>query len=158
MVFGRRSASFDGEVAVEFDQSKLLKLTQAQFESVLAKFEIYSQQAPIYSAVQISGQRAYKMARKAEIKAPEMPFRDVKILKWEIISFSKFQVKIQITCSKGFYVRSLVNDLAIATQTWAMLENLERNEIGTEFNLKNSVSPNQILNCANHADLQSVEL
>ena len=70
------------------------------------------QRPPIYSAVKVGGVRAYKLARSgAEV---EMPPREVTVYRFDELTRSGDLVELEIECSAGTYVRSLVADLGDA--------------------------------------------
>jgi tRNA pseudouridine55 synthase len=79
------------------------------------------QRPPIYSAIKIRGERAYRKARRGE--SFQMPER--------IVTVSRFEQE----CSSGTYVRSLIADLGDA-----YCEELKRTAIGP-FDVKDAVPP-----------------
>ncbi len=86
---------------------------------------------PIYSAIKISGQRAYKMKRNGE--NPKMPLRKINVSNINFIKFTKQnqnskgpKVEVEIECATGFYVRSFARDLSYACKTVGTLTNLQR--------------------------------
>jgi tRNA pseudouridine55 synthase len=92
---------------------------------VISKFigEI-DQTPPIYSAIKIDGQRAYKMARAG--KTVEMPVRKVKIYKLEVINYKYPELKIIANVSSGTYIRTLAEDIGKALTTGAYCSQLRR--------------------------------
>jgi tRNA pseudouridine55 synthase len=70
------------------------------------------QRPPAYSAVKVSGVRAYKRARRGE--ELEMPERQVTVHRFEQLWRSDDRAEFEIECSSGTYVRSLVADLGDA--------------------------------------------
>jgi tRNA pseudouridine55 synthase len=71
-----------------------------------------SQRPPIYSAVKIEGQRAYKRARRGE--SFQMPPRFVTVHRFEQTWRQGDRARFEIECSSGTYVRSLIADLGDA--------------------------------------------
>jgi tRNA pseudouridine55 synthase len=74
------------------------------------------QRPPIYSAVKVGGERAYRRARRGE--AFEMPPRIVTVTRFEPLERERpdpldgtVQATFAIDCSSGTYVRSLIADL-----------------------------------------------
>jgi tRNA pseudouridine55 synthase len=67
------------------------------------------QRPPIYSAVKIEGQRAYRRARRGE--QFEMPERVVSVHRFEQIWREEERAAFEIECGSGTYVRSLISDL-----------------------------------------------
>jgi tRNA pseudouridine55 synthase len=95
------------------------------------------QRPPIYSAVKIGGERAYKRARRGE--RFEMPERVVTIYRFEQLwrdgDPSRPRAGYLIECSAGTYVRSLIADLGDA-----YCEELRRTAIGP-FTVEDAVAP-----------------
>ena len=85
------------------------------------------QRPPIFSAIKINGQRAYKLARKGE--AIEMPTRTVEIYSIEQISYSKPELKIRTHVSSGTYIRTLAEDIGKALGCGAYCSQLRRTQI-----------------------------
>jgi tRNA pseudouridine55 synthase len=70
------------------------------------------QRPPAYSAVKVGGQRAYALARHGE--AVEIPERDVRVDRFELLWRDGDRAAFAIACSSGTYVRSLIADLGDA--------------------------------------------
>ncbi len=81
------------------------------------------QRPPAYSAVKVRGERAYRRARRGE--DPEMPERIVSVFRFEELWREDGRAGLEIECSSGTYVRSLVGDLGDA-----YCESLRRTAIG----------------------------
>ena len=110
--------------------------------SLLNEFKFkYIQEAPIYSALKVNGKKMYDLARKGIKVNPKK--REVKLYDFEIIHFEKPNFRIKILCSKGFYVRSLVNDIGIKLGTHAYLYSLVRTR-SSGFNINTSYGIDEI--------------
>lgn len=98
---------------------------QTEILKVLAKFtgEI-SQRPPIYSAIKVNGERAYKLARDG--KEFEIPMRQVTIFSLELIDYSYPYLKIRAHVSSGTYIRSLAEDIGKSLGTGAYCSDLRR--------------------------------
>jgi tRNA pseudouridine55 synthase len=82
------------------------------------------QRPPAYSAVKVGGERAYRRARRGEdVVVPE---RFVTIHRFTELSRQGDRVELEVECSSGTYVRSLVADLGDA-----YCESLRRTAIGS---------------------------
>ena len=105
--------------------------TIAQVRSACEKFvgEI-SQVPPIYSAIKIAGQEAYKLARKGQAHDLVMQARTVRIDSIVVHSYSWPLAVLEVTSGKGVYIRSLARDLGKALSTGGTLANLRRTRIG----------------------------
>ncbi len=96
---------------------------------------------PAYSAKKIGGRRAYEFARRDEpVELAPVPVRVGHI---ELVEFAHERARVVLTCSAGFYVRSLVRDLGERLGTGATLEALRRTRSG-EFTLDEAVDLNDV--------------
>lgn len=102
------------------------------------------QKPPIYSAVKINGERAYKLARKDSLLIEQMKEKTINIRSIEFLSFIKNELEIKIQCSSGTYIRSFARDLGKALNTYATLEELKRIKVGDYFTLEKSISPYEL--------------
>lgn len=91
---------------------------------------------PIYSAIRINGQQAYKLARKGE--EIDMPEREIEIYSLELLEEYADSAKFRVECSKGTYVRTLGKDLAEYLGTLGHLKELRRTKCGV-FDLKHKI-------------------
>ena len=92
---------------------------------VLARFvgEI-TQTPPIFSAIKVNGQRAYKLAHKGQ--DVEIPSRQVKIYSIELLSYDYPQLRIRAHVGSGTYIRTLAQDIGLALGTGAYCKELRR--------------------------------
>ena len=99
-----------------------------ELDAAVAKFtgEIM-QRPPIFSAIKINGQRAYKLARGGE--EIEIPLRKVTVHSLEIVDYSYPEVKIRTHVSSGTYIRSLAVDIGETLGTGAYCTQLRRTAI-----------------------------
>lgn len=133
--FGATTPSYDLETEPEGDYS-YSHIDRNFFEKRLEQFRgVIHQVPPIYSAIRVNGDRAYKKARKGN--ELEMPIREVEIKELKIESFDLPDVCLKIACSKGTYIRSLANDIGKACDSGAYLSALRRTRSGT-FELKDA--------------------
>ncbi len=87
------------------------------------------QQPPVYSAVHIDGERAYKLARKGEL-VERPPARRVIVHSIEVLEYEFPRLMLDVRCGKGVYIRSLAHDLGAALGTGGMLTALRRTAVG----------------------------
>jgi tRNA pseudouridine55 synthase len=104
-------------------------LTIEQIRAAIPEFigEIL-QTPPMYSAIQVNGQRLYKLAREG--KVIEVPTRQVTIAGIEILNWTPGEfpeLEVQIACGGGTYIRSIAHDLGVRLGTQGVLAFLERN-------------------------------
>ncbi len=91
---------------------------------------------PAYSAKKVGGRRAYDFARRDE--PVELAAVPVQVARLELLEFGNDRCRFALTCSAGFYVRSLVRDLGERCGTGACLEALRRTRSG-EFTIDEAV-------------------
>ncbi|MGN6483110.1 MAG: tRNA pseudouridine(55) synthase TruB, partial [Thermomicrobiales bacterium] len=84
---------------------------------------------PLHSAVQIDGKRLYELAHGG-LEAPEIPARAIEIHAIDLVRWEHPVATVDITCSKGTYVRSIARDLGERVETGAYLSNLVRTATG----------------------------
>ena len=86
------------------------------------------QMPPVYSALHVDGKRAYIEARKGH--DVEMPLRPICIHSISLLSYNDGIAVIDVSVSKGTYIRSLARDIALKINARAHLIALERTELG----------------------------
>jgi len=123
---GQISTTGDPEGAISDVSNK--QPTESELIDVFQKFTgKISQRPPIYSAIKIDGQRAYKLARKGE--KVDMPERQVMVYSLDLISYSYPDVTIRVHVSSGTYIRSLATDIGQSLGVGAYCSQLRRIEI-----------------------------
>lgn len=153
--WGAATASGDTEGEVIARSEKIP--SRQEILSVLPRFlgEI-RQIPPAYSAIKINGQRAYDLARKGEeVKIPE---RIVTIYDLELLQeLPENRAKFRVACSKGTYVRTLGQDLALALGTLGYLTELRRTKCG-KFSLDDTILLENLKNMVHIENLKEVLL
>lgn len=140
--FGLESNTLDiwGEILRE----EKSEVSAEAFEEILKNFRGKIMQVPpMYSALKQNGQRLYDLARQGiEVKREARP---VTIYKLETISFDEVQqtAKIRVACSKGTYIRSLIDDMGKALGTVAVMTSLCRTK-ACGFSLNESISMDEL--------------
>jgi len=125
---GKTTASFDLETPIEQVRS-IDHLTEYDLMKTEEAFTgRYEQEPPAYSAVKVQGKRAYDIARTGV--SPEIRKKFVEAHKLVFTSIEWPDVHFKLTCSKGFYVRSLVRDIGDYLSVGACLKTLRRTRIG----------------------------
>ncbi len=87
-----------------------------------------AQVPPMYSALKQGGQRLYRLARAG--KEVDRPARKVRIERLDLRALGPGWVDFEVRCSKGTYVRSLAEDLAVALGTVGHVASLRRTALG----------------------------
>lgn len=128
MVLGATTPTYD----LESEPENLLDvkhLTDEQIKAACIQFTGDIQQyPPAHSAIKIDGERLYEKARRGE--EVELRLRNVTISEFEITRIELPEVDFRVVCSKGTYIRSLVNDFGAALNTGAYLSRLRRTRSG----------------------------
>lgn len=150
-IFGFATDSYD--VSGRVLESKKLSMPveknaiQSAMRNFLGKIE---QVPPIFSAVRVNGKHLYEYAR-AGIEV-ERPKRSVEVFAYDTKGEPSFDMKkgqesfaFTIECSKGTYVRSLVNDLGTELGIPAVMEKLRRTA-SSGFDLSQAVKLGEIVN------------
>ena len=134
--FGEETDTYDSQGTVT-GNAKFDHINEEDFRSALSSFlGEKEQKAPIYSALRINGKRMYDRARKGiEIK-PKI--RKVELFSVELIDFSAPFFQIKIICGKGFYVRSLINDIGKKLNSLSHMVDLRRTLSGA-FSIDSSI-------------------
>lgn len=85
---------------------------------------------PLFSAVMVNGDRAYKLARDGE--DVQLKAKPIHIEELELTSFDpvQMQMSIRVVCGKGTYIRSLARDIGEALGSGAYLTALCRTRLG----------------------------
>ncbi|TKW61939.1 MAG: tRNA pseudouridine(55) synthase TruB [Blastochloris viridis] len=121
--FGSQTTTDDteGEVVARSD----IRPTEAELSAILPQFTgDISQQPPIFSALKIDGQRAYKLAREgAEV---QLEPRRITIHNLKVLTFSPESALLEAEVSKGTYIRALARDIALALGTVGYVTTLTR--------------------------------
>ncbi len=81
---------------------------------------------PIYSAVKVNGKPLYKYARQGREAEVEIPKREVEIFELKLLDQTETTFKIEVYCSKGTYIRTLVSDIGEALGCGAYVSHLRR--------------------------------
>ena len=141
MHMGQCSSTHDLEAPVE-EVPFTGKIDAHSLEQSLSKFrgEIW-QVPPQHSAVHVQGQRAYERARRGETVALEP--RRVSVERLACVRFDYPVVELEIWCSSGTYVRSLVRDIGEDMGCGAVMTALNRNAIGP-FGLSDALNLDQL--------------
>jgi len=125
---GEASTTGDAEGEI-IETADISGITQADIEAVLPEFigEI-DQVPPMYSALKHNGERLYKLARQGiEV---ERKSRTISIYEIVFISYEHGLLELEVSCSKGTYVRTLVEDIAKRLNSFAHITALHRLSVG----------------------------
>lgn len=146
--FGVRTPT--GDLEAEVCETQDVFVTPEQLKTALASFlGSYDQLPPMYSAVKVDGQPLYKAARKGkEVKREP---RTVTVTAIEYLhKTAENEYSFTVTCSKGTYIRVLVEDIAARLGTIAVMTALRRTQSGV-FTIENAHTLEEILSAANES-------
>ena len=125
---GSRTSTGDAEGEI-IEQCAWDHVGRAGFEAALLRFRGPSRQVPpMYSALKQGGEALYRKARRGETveRAP----REIEISALELVAWEPPEFGLDLRCSKGTYVRSLVEDIAVAVASCAHVTALRRYAAG----------------------------
>ncbi len=141
IVFGVVTDTYDSEGTV-IRTASTANLTLPQIEETLQHFlGPQMQLPPRYSAIKLSGQPAYKLARAGE--EVSLAPRPIIISRLEVVAWHPPHLTLSIECSKGTYIRSLAYDLGERLGCGAYLGALIRTRSGP-FSLSESIAIEQL--------------
>ena len=159
--FGKKTSTGDSEgEIIESKEFSFLDFSSKDIENTIQKFQGKSKQKPpAFSALKYKGKSLYEYARKGiKIDKDE---REIFISSIKLLSIMGNEIKIEVSCSSGTYIRSLAEDIGELFNCPAYLKNLRRTRSGNFF-VKNAIklpedrlpidkiiSPNDALNCFN---------
>lgn len=89
----------------------------------------YEQIPPMYSALKVNGKKLYELAREG--KVIERKARPVKILDIQILEIDLPKVRMEVSCSKGTYIRTLCHDIGEKLGCGGCMESLMRTRVST---------------------------
>lgn len=143
MELGVRTPSFDSETEVS-ERRPFEHVSREQMEEVAKGFlGRQFQTPPMYSAVKHRGRPLYKLARRG--KSIEREAKEIEVREFEILQFKSPFVDFRIVCSKGTYIRSLVDDAGVKVGCGATLRSLRRTRIGP-YHVRDAITIEQLEN------------
>jgi tRNA pseudouridine55 synthase len=128
------TADAEGEVL----ERRPVTVGRADIEALLPRFRGEIRQIPpMYSALKRDGQPLYKLARAGEVVEREP--RSVTIARLELLTCDAEQARLEVDCSKGTYIRTLVEDIGQLLGCGAHVAQLRRTKAGP-FDLSRTVT------------------
>lgn len=128
MVLGARTASFDAETPV-IEYRSIEAITEEMIRDAFRHFTgPQTQIPPMWSAVKVKGKRLYAYARKG-VTVERKP-RSIMVHRFDLCEIQMPSVRFQAECSKGTYIRALVEDIGLLLGCGAYLTSLRRTRIG----------------------------
>lgn len=137
-------------------EEKPSDISRERLEEVKERFigEI-TQLPPMYSAVKVDGKRLYQLAREG--RTVERTPRSCTVHSIEMISFNEKaqQGELNISCEKGTYIRTIIDDIGDALGTGAVMTSLVRTCSGG-FELGSCFTVGQIAEVCERGELASI--
>lgn len=128
----------EGEITQQTAWEKVRQVSESNLLAALADFRgAINQTVPPFSAVKKGGKKLYQIARRDGIKAMELPTRPIIIHQLKLLDYQlddsrqEITFTLEISCSSGTYIRSLIHDLGQTLKTGATVKTLRRTRIGT---------------------------
>ena len=137
------TADSEGKIIEEQPVNETL-LTQENIKKILQTFIGKQEQVPpIYSAIKVNGKKLYEYARKGQ--KVELKPRQIEIYNIDLIDYSpkEKQIKFEVFCGKGTYIRSLCEDIATKFGTVGYMKSLKRTQVG-DFKIEDSVTVEEL--------------
>ena len=139
----RNTGDIEGEI-IEKKEVLPEMLEEKNIVTILNEFcGVQNQTPPIYSAIKIKGKKLYEYAREG--KKVNIPSRQIIIYNIRLLQIDKQkkEIKFEVCCSKGTYIRTLCENIAERIGTVGYMSNLQRTKVG-EFELKNAITINEL--------------
>lgn len=132
------------------------KATKVEIEQLLPRFSGEIKQIPpMYSAIKKDGQRLYDLARKGvEV---ERDARTVTVYKLSLTAFDEEAQEgtIEVTCSKGTYIRTIIDDIGRALGTGAVMTALRRT-FACGFSIDECITLDKLKDLAQNGEVSSI--
>jgi tRNA pseudouridine55 synthase len=116
---------------------------------------VQQQTPPMFSALKRDGVRLYKLARQGK-EVPRQP-RTIRIDSIRLRQINRTEIGIEVTCSRGTYVRTLASDLGEALGCGAHLKSLRRIACG-HLRIERAVTLDDLERFATRAESAMVSL
>lgn len=127
MILGQRTDTLD--VTGEVLETREVMSTESEVREVIFSFMGgYEQTPPMYSAKKIGGKKLCDLAREGKIVERKPVFVDIYDIK--ILDMNLPKVRIRVSCGKGTYIRSLIDDIGTKLSCGAVMSELVRTKVG----------------------------
>ena len=119
-----------------------VRVTREALDASLVSFRgDISQIPPMYSALKVNGKKLYELAREG--KEVERKARRITIHEIRILEINLPEVKLEVTCSKGTYIRTLCHDIGQKLGCGGCMKELLRTRV-ERFGLEDSIRLGEI--------------
>ena len=152
---GRRTDTYDSE-GKTVEKSDPRGISIDEILKVLSKFNgEMTQIPPMHSALKVQGKRLYELARSGTVI--ERPPRNVTIYEVSLEEFNTPNIVVGVRCSKGFYVRTVADDIGVLLGCGAFLSSLKRVSSGP-FKIEDAMTLDQTISMILDGNLQELIL
>ena len=142
---GEKTTTGDAEGEIINLTDGEIKISSEKLNTVLSSFLGISKQIPpMHSALKVNGKALYKLAHKG--KSIDRKPRNITIHQIHLNSFSGKLINLTVSCSKGTYIRTLIEDIALKLQTFGYVKELRRISIDV-FRENEMIPYEEILGC-----------
>lgn len=138
------TADHEGKVIETQDITKL-KLNPKEISNTLMTMQGKQKQIPpMYSAIKVQGKKLYEYARKGE--SVERKSRQIEVYTTKLLAFHQKEGEIifEISCSKGTYIRTICEELALRLGTIGFMKELRRIKVG-DFKIEQALNFKEII-------------
>ena len=136
------------------ETSDVSNLNEAQVTEAVQSFAgEYAQIPPMYSALKVGGKKLYELAREG--KTVERKARNVMIHSIKILRVDLPRVEMEVSCSKGTYIRTLCHDIGEKLGVGGCMESLLRVQVG-RFVLADSLRLSEIQKAKEDGNLEKI--
>lgn len=142
----------DGKISF-FDENNIISDKKNIKKHIKTIKKTTNQIPPIFSSIKHNGIQFYKYARLDINIKPK--HRYIKITKLKIIKISKTHMLLDITCSKGTYIREIINDIGKKLNCTLCIYHIIRLAIGN-YNILDSYTLKNILKLKTHEELEKI--
>ena len=143
------------DITGKVQSESAVNVTAEQMSAVLSGFRgDIMQVPPMYSAVHHDGQRLYQLAYQGiEV---EREARPVTIMELELLEYNPEtgEGKLDVFCSKGTYIRTLIDDIGRALGCGAIMTSLRRT-MASGFDIKDALTLEQLQQLCDEGELEN---
>ena len=151
------TADSEGKIIEEQQVNKSILTTENITKTLQTFIGKQEQIPPIYSAIKINGKKLYEYARKGQ--EVELKPRQIEIYNIKLIDYSaeEKQIKFEVFCGKGTYIRSLCEDIATKFGTIGYMKSLKRMQVG-DFKIEDSITIEELQKIVENTEIENSEL
>lgn len=143
------TADVEGKI-IQQEEVEETMLQKEKIEQIFNSIKGKQKQIPpMYSAIKVKGKKLYEYARKGQ--EVEIPAREIEIYAIQLLEIKKKekQIRFEVSCSKGTYIRSLCETIAEKLETIGYMKELKRTKVG-EFSIQNSITLQELQEIQEH--------